>query len=283
MILIRSKGRLGNQLFQVYAAQSARRRREILLAIGFDGLPDFFFPRWTVNIPARIFRSKSHLNFLESKARALGIKGVFGYIPAFRDELPRRKGLLNLSVFEEDWLSESNTLNSREDRFLYELGGALANLRNLHASQLFGSHDRENCFVHVRRGDFLEVPLGNPMALPVSWFKQMMKDMREVTQNVRFIVLSDDIEFCKRAFVPDKDVVFWHSTPEVDLAVMAGCDHGILSPSTFSWWGARFASLGSRGQFVAPLGWARWRETECEENEAAPAPFLKYREVPKQQ
>jgi len=280
VIVMRSKGRLGNQLFQIYAAQSARRRRETLLAIGFDDFPNIFFPRRTVHIPSRIFRRKSYLNFLESKARALGVKGVFGYIPAFRDELERRKGFINLSVFEEDWLSESNILNSREDRFLYEIGGVLADLRNLHARELFGSQNQENCFVHVRRGDFLQVPLGSPMALPVKWFTQMMKDMRETNQNVRFIVVSDDIEFCKRAFARYPNVVFWNGMPEVDLAVMAGCDHGILSPSTFSWWGDRLASLESTGQFVAPLGWARWRDHECKENEGAPAPFLKYREVP---
>lgn len=282
MIAVRSKGRLGNQLFQIYAAHSARRRREIVLAIGFDRFPDSFLPERTVRIPSRILPTKNHLNFLERKARALGAKGVFGFIPAFRYQIERRKGFLNLSVFEEDWLSESGILNSRVDGFLRQLGGVLANLRNLHASHLFGFPDQNNCFVHVRRGDFLEVPFGSPMALPASWFIQMMQVMRDLDKNVRFIVLSDDIEFCERIFAPYQDVVFWHSEPEVDLAVMAGCDHGILSPSTFSWWGARLASLESRGHFVAPLGWGKWREPGCKENEAAPAPFLKYRELPEQ-
>jgi hypothetical protein len=51
------------------------------------------------------------------------------------------------------------------------------------------------------------------------------------------------------------DTVFSTLQAGEDLALMARCDAGILSASSFAWWAAWFADRRSDGPFLAPLHW----------------------------
>ena len=68
----------------------------------------------------------------------------------------------------------------------------------------------------------------------------------------RFLIFSDDIEWCKKAF---KDLPCDFSegkTAEEDLKLMAGCKGIVMANSSLSWWGAY---LGKHEKVIYPKHW----------------------------
>jgi hypothetical protein len=73
-----------------------------------------------------------------------------------------------------------------------------------------------------------------------------------------FYIFSDDISWCKETlsqYIPDMRIL---KEPEnegaiVDLFSIASCKHGIMSPSTFSWWG-NWLRRDQSGVVVLPAG-----------------------------
>ncbi|XP_064101886.1 galactoside 2-alpha-L-fucosyltransferase SEC1-like [Macrobrachium nipponense] len=60
---------------------------------------------------------------------------------------------------------------------------------------------------------------------------------REKHPGCRFLVSSDDLSFVKRSFGAYTDVLFTPgSVREVDMALLAFCDHSIITLGSFSFW-----------------------------------------------
>ena len=67
-----------------------------------------------------------------------------------------------------------------------------------------------------------------------------MKYFTSRYKRVLFVVLSDDIPWCRQN-VRGKDVVYSNNSPSVDLAIASLCDHAIITVGTFGLWVAWFA------------------------------------------
>lgn len=109
--------------------------------------------------------------------------------------------------------------------------------------------------LHVRRGDYLaKWATGRFRALPPAYFcaaAELLPPGDRV-----YLVFSDDLRWCRRKLRRRgwrieycETESHWH-----DLAVLSRCDHFIISPSTFSWWGAWLASNPQKA-VVAPRPW----------------------------
>lgn len=126
-------------------------------------------------------------------------------------------------------------------------------------------------FVHVCRGDYLNHAVGRrldrngreilgwvqdgpPVALPAAWYRERMDEVRDAMPGVQFIIAGDDLAWAG-AELAAPDTVLSELTASEDLALLARCDAGVLSASSFAWWGARFARQHSDGPFLAPLHW----------------------------
>jgi hypothetical protein len=97
--------------------------------------------------------------------------------------------------------------------------------------------------IHVRRGDYVTYANSFP---PIT--KDYVREAdnaiydRDKSSPYKYIMFSDDIEWCKKEF---RD---WHDyvdieysegrTEREDLSLMASCKHHIIANSSFSWWGA---------------------------------------------
>ena len=112
--------------------------------------------------------------------------------------------------------------------------------------------------VHVRRGDYLRFPHRHPfvgkeyLESAITKFKTM--------PGVKFIVCSDDIEWCKSFFsvkrFPNTQFYFSEGTSVLeDLFLMRSCQGGhICSNSTFSWWGA-YSGGSNQPMTIFPSMW----------------------------
>jgi len=98
--------------------------------------------------------------------------------------------------------------------------------------------------IHVRRTDF-----NNPTMERNGWprptmdyFQRSMSYFTSCLERILFVVLSDDLAWCRK-HIHATDIVYsiGHS-PVVDLAIASLCDHAIITVGTFGWWAAWFAN-----------------------------------------
>ncbi len=95
--------------------------------------------------------------------------------------------------------------------------------------------------IHVRRGDFLSaskfVCLGK-----TNYYVQAIEYIKKQINNPVFVVLSDDIVWCRENLNLDCNTIFvdWNEGRNSyrDMQIMSLCCHNIIANSSFSWWGA---------------------------------------------
>lgn len=104
-------------------------------------------------------------------------------------------------------------------------------------------------FIHARRGDMLSA---NGWCYKYGYFKRAVKYIKEKVKDPVFVFFTNtgSIEWCKensKIFGLDysKDEVYfvdWNTGDESfrDMQLMSHCKHGIITNSTFGWWGAYF-------------------------------------------
>ena len=103
--------------------------------------------------------------------------------------------------------------------------------------------------IHVRHGDYLNLQQCHPV-MAMDYYERAMK----TCLSDKYLVFSDDIEWCKRNFV-GKQFEFVEGQHEtLDLAMMAKCANQIICNSSFSWWGA-FLNRNPSKTVVAPALW----------------------------
>lgn len=107
--------------------------------------------------------------------------------------------------------------------------------------------------IHVRHGDLVQ--LGYIRFPPDEYFTNVMAYFRSKYSGVhlQFVVVSDDPTWClKQPFflVKDVHVLTEHHSPAINMAILVGCDHIVLSVGTFGWWAAYLGADAKGGEVV---------------------------------
>jgi len=110
-----------------------------------------------------------------------------------------------------------------------------------------------SCSIHVRRGDYLNFPNHHPV-LGTNYYNNAILDMCKSRNIENFLVLSDDIDWCKRTFEGSQFTFIEGEKDYLDLYIMAQCKNNIIANSTFSWWGAWLNSNENK-KVIAPKQW----------------------------
>lgn len=112
--------------------------------------------------------------------------------------------------------------------------------------------DSNSCFIHVRRGDYLNLGTKEVHGvLDLSYYQAAKAYIRERTDNPQFFVFSDDRDWCGQFMGhPVMDAFTQHE----DLYLMQACRHGIGANSSFSWWANWLADRSDRIS-IAPKQW----------------------------
>ncbi|MDA8631234.1 alpha-1,2-fucosyltransferase, partial [Litoricolaceae bacterium] len=252
-------GRLGNQLFQYVALKELCPNQRIVF-FGFGelkkalasvdaiviekdrlpcllliGLKLFLIGLARLRVIGTIKESRKNSNYAVQKVR--GLVSVF---------------LLKPSYFQHKIMID--TLDSSLRLSDVHFGEAADWLK-----EKIGKANHENLvFIHVRRGDYLTWPSREyPAVLGKQWYLNAMNQMREKIKNPIFVLLTDDPCYAKDCFGDQPDTVISENEPLVDLGLMSLCKHGILSASSFAWWGAWFSKTRNRepGIYMAPKYW----------------------------
>lgn len=117
--------------------------------------------------------------------------------------------------------------------------------------------------IHVRRTDYLELQDCHPCPT-LEWYSRAMEYFPEE----KFMIFTDDKEWCMDNFNKTKCTISPFMTAEEDLYAMTQCEGHIIANSTFSWWGAW---LANSKKVVAPKQWygpragqSEWEDVYCE-------------------
>lgn len=104
--------------------------------------------------------------------------------------------------------------------------------------------------IHVRRGDYLKALHKHPFCGKDYY----LKAINLIGKKENFIVVSDDVKWCKEN-IKLKNIIYVENTsPIIDLYIQSFCKNNIISNSSFSWWGAYLNCSGNK-KVIMPSLW----------------------------
>lgn len=275
-VVMRLNGGMGNQMFQYAFAKALAKRAgaTLLLDRSMFDLPytpetyrlDAFdlAPRFTgrarnllhrlllsPKIPgglrsalARLARTEivdGHVQIAGNRSNVL-LVGYYQYPQCFTDALP---------VLRHD--------------FRLPIGGARAR------ACLDRIRQGVSVAVHVRRGDYADVPLfrENLGVLSADYYRAAIAEARNRLGPARFFFFTNDPDWVSRSLLPgmaDGELVSLGADGKdtTEMALMRACSHFIVANSTFSWWPALLGDAEDK-TVIAPDPWFRGSEVTGEE------------------
>lgn len=109
----------------------------------------------------------------------------------------------------------------------------------------------KTCSIHVRRGDYLNLPNHHPTQ-SIEYYK---KSIEMIGEENYFLIFSDDIKWCEENFDFIKNKIFIKNDFDYqDLYLMSMCNYNIICNSTFSWWGS-WLNTNENKKVIAPSKW----------------------------
>ena len=252
-------GRLGNQLFQAAVIEHRRKPRERVITMQMTEAKAFLcrLRRWSdfsnpflVNVADHIIarfviwpliRTRVISSMVEL---ASGVHETRGILPFtyFRGYFQAPKYVMPTPISRE-WIRRQ--------------------FRESAANRVQCAEHRTPVFVHVRRGDYgryYRVDGNRSALLPMGYYRAALRRVRAAVAAPHFFLMGDDPSWCEEQFkdLPYRTVS--RGTPYEDLALMSLCAGGIISNSSFAWWGAQLCARTA--PVIAPRFWFGWAKKE---------------------
>ena len=258
MIIFFEGGRLGNQIFQ-YCGLKKISTSETIYIYGMKSLKKTF-------VGIKALKTNYFFDYLIRRIgqkRFLYLSKTLGIIGFIEERLEngeikhiRYPGILKLIYFCDTVYFQSEKLINHSIASKLELAPSILSKAKKIIEGKPG--DLSECyFIHIRRGDYATFPYPDASAmLPKEWYCKQMGLIKNYCPNPYFIIVTDDVIFAAQEFQNKPDVYISTESEAVDLGIMSLCKGGILSASSFSWWGAYLARKNNAsGIFIAPKYW----------------------------
>jgi hypothetical protein len=265
VIFFFENGRLGNQLFQYCGLRQYFREHRLVffgcedLRKHFNFVDVYLFPK--TGLGSKIFfRLLKHIVFCLVSIRVLG--RITEDLESLVFKVAIRRGLFwNIYLAQNVFFQHSHVVSQIKimPKLKHDLEETALSWLSKMSIDLVS---KSLVFLHVRRGDYLEWPSRElPAVLNSNWYKRAINCMQEKIKNPVFVLVGDDQFYLRNNFEESKKIVISDNAPEVDLAIMSLCHSGILSASTFAWWGAFYVRSKQKQNaiFLAPKYWCGHR------------------------
>ena len=116
--------------------------------------------------------------------------------------------------------------------------------------------NKELVMIHVRRGDYLELPDFHPTQ-PEEYYKKCLDDLtsRYAKDKIKLMIFSDDINYCRNMNVFKEYDTYYETEPDPEKAfiLMTKCNHHIIANSSMSLLSTYFRD--NKGEIYAPRLW----------------------------
>lgn len=274
-IVVRQVSGLGNQLFQYAAGRYYARRHGAELRILVAGSKEstshgaprpFLLPEFCIDVPMeppslldRLLLARRPVlqpvrHTLQRLLRAEFFTEPIEQRYRFLEHLPTDKQVRRLYL--SGYWQAHQIVDSIGDelrpslRFRHPPQG-----RNLEIAEQI-QRSAHPVSLHIRRGDYT-LAVEGAIALPIEYYRQAIKMIRERTGRPDFFVFSDDIAFARENLTDIGATFVDHNndfSSHEDLRLMSLCHHHIIANSSFSWWGA-WLNPRTDKTVVAPRFW----------------------------
>ena len=249
-IIVVLQGGLGNQLFQ-YAAG-------LTLASRLGG------ELWLTPTQENKHSGKDYRGTLYRRGKAIGPDGkpvgqiVFhehgeSFDPWSPDQY---KGIPFLGV--KGYFQNLPAIESQISLIRSDLFQALSPVRTSLRHKYHLHNPRQTCFIHIRRGDYLNQKPGTFWVQDMSYYVPALQVIKQRTSGPRrWMVISDDIAWCRtQPWLTVSPFEFADEPEELHgLMLMSMCEGGaIIANSSFSWWGAMLGCRES-APVIYPSKW----------------------------
>jgi hypothetical protein len=123
----------------------------------------------------------------------------------------------------------------------------------------------EMTVIHVRRGDYLDLPNYHPTVTSEYIFKAL-----KLLPSKQYLIASDDIKWCKENLNIPNAIYLEEWKIEEQLWIISMCHYFVISNSSFSWWAA-YLSRYSNKIVIAPETWfgpegpSEWMNIYCKD------------------
>jgi len=115
--------------------------------------------------------------------------------------------------------------------------------------------------VHIRRGDFGGYTRFGHQMIDEKYYQAGLDYYRaQYNTSTIFLLVSDDMEWCREKFSGDDVFLMGGSSPEEDLALLSSCNHTLIGYGTFGLWGGVLAG----GEVVIPKSIELYKGTASE-------------------
>lgn len=236
-VTVNIQGGLGNQLYQLATSLSYSIEHGHQLSLCFpDQSPSVFDPRntyWKTILSKLLIFNKNTLDEFE----------ILG------DSEYKKLSYVDGNVCLDGYFQSYKYFHSHLPRIYPYFTSLLYKYRSIYLNEY------TTVGVHVRRGDYLKLSEYHPVQ-PIEYYKKGISHIVEHVSNVRIVVVSDDIEWCKEHF-DSLDPVYSNGSTEEDFSNLFFCDHFVCANSTFSWWAAYLRWYYKRDAIVVvPDNWS---------------------------
>lgn len=263
MILFYSDGRLGNQIFQLAFLRGIAKPGEKIVTFNLNKVLSVFDIDLKINnivVENKIWQFASRKLFFY----IFELLALFRIITIIYEDLSlvthhKRNGLFRFFTYVRVGFFQSERFFNEKDflknvkiksNFLNEAKNFIKNIPESYTK----------IFIHVRRGDYLTEVYNNKKGinLPLNYYNKAIELISKKVTNPYYIILSDDNEFVDISFDKLNHKAISGNSFATDLAIMTICDGGIISNSSYSWWGAFL--MNNRKIVIMPKYWYGWKD-----------------------
>lgn len=212
-------GGLGNMMFQIAAAKSLAIEHNMQIVFNPNN-PVGIIHRPPIEYKDSLFKSLPYVNQSVNFFRVQ--ESNYSYAPL---ELPKGNIVLEGGFQSPKYFSK----HSKEIVEMFKVPkDKEQELRNRHSIL------KDNTVsLHVRRGDYIKLS-EHHHNLSIRYYQNAINYF----QGCKFLIFSDDIEWCKKQFVGSEFYFVENQSDVDDLYLMSLCNHNVIANSTFSWWAA---------------------------------------------
>ncbi|WP_192954671.1 alpha-1,2-fucosyltransferase [Gallaecimonas mangrovi] len=267
-----SKGRFGNQIFQyLFLKKIKNKADERIVTYQLDEFCSVFLkPTDLLNIKKTKFRNKFFNHIFPKIFSIIKFLKLFNVVSVVKEDVIgyqreknnfiKSKGLFSFLTLVESGFYQSQSFFCEKDAwsldFDPQLDAMVANVKN----EIIKKDDQSTYyFIHIRRGDYKDFYIyGKSTLLPISYYLDAINKIIDSDKNAKFIFFSDDKKFVEDNFYFLRNkYISPFKTFQEDFRFMTLCDGGVMSASSFSWWGSYF--IKNKKIIYAPEFWLGFR------------------------
>ncbi len=239
MIGVKSRGRLGNQMFQYAFLHAYAKKHGVEVFIDEFGALEYFQFTDRFRFKNRINRWIAGLTLARAKLCIKQYDNETGFRQQDYDRLFDRA--IHVGYFQSEAYFEHCRTEIKE---LFQI------------RQSFAIQPQSSPYlaIHMRFGDYsnLNSPnLGKDVSLPESYFVQSIQKLR--AKVTKIIVLSDEPERAKKMLSDLPNIEFYAGSEIEDFQTLMFANYLIISNSTFAWWAAYLNKNAI--EIIAPEFW----------------------------